>query len=174
MSDQVHIGLGANLGDREASLLRAVDALRSIDAVAVVALSSLYESAPVGPPQPRFLNAVVQLECDLPPARLLAILQRIEAEQGRTREEKWGPRTLDLDILLWGARIVAEPGLQVPHLALHKRRFALLPLLELSPQAHHPVLDAPLRELLATLEPQDVVPHPSDAWPRMPVENSTP
>lgn len=166
MAERVHIGLGSNLGDREEQLVRAVDAIRCIDGVAICGFSSLYESAPLGPSQPRFLNAVIELECDVAPLRLLSILQRIEAEQGRTRETRWGPRTLDLDVLLWGKTIVAEPNLQVPHLALHKRRFALLPLLELAPDARHPVLEQPLRELLAALEPQDVVPHPSDLWPR--------
>lgn len=165
MSDPVHIGLGSNLGDREAALLQAVDALRSIDGVAVLAASSLYDSAPLGPDQPRFLNAVVAVECDLPPARLLTILQRIEDEAGRRRDVRWGPRTLDLDILLWGRQIVAEPNLQVPHLGLHKRRFALQPLLELTPDAHHPVLRQPLRDLFAAVEPQDVLPHFSDGWP---------
>lgn len=167
MTEAVHIGLGSNLGDREQTLLRAVDALRSIDGVSVQALSSLYESAAVGPEQPRYLNAVVAVACDLEPLRLLAILQRIESEGGRTRETRWGPRTLDLDILLWGSTIVAEPTLQVPHLSLHKRRFVLEPLLELAPEAKHPVLLQPLREMLATLEPQDVVPHPADGWPRV-------
>lgn len=174
MADQVHIGLGSNQGDREAALLGALSALGRIDGASVVEVSSLYESAPVGPPQPRYLNGVVLLDCDLEPQRLLAILQRIEAEHGRLREERWGPRTLDLDILLWGGRIVAEPTLQIPHLALHKRRFALEPLLELTPEARHPILGEPLRDYLNTLEPQDVVPHLSDAWPRLAAQHTHP
>lgn len=166
MTDPVHIGLGSNLGERERTLMRALEGLQAIDGVSLEAVSSLYESAALGPAQPAYLNAVVRILCDLEPVRLLGILQRIEAEHGRRREERWGPRTLDLDLLLWGARIVAEPNLQIPHLELHKRRFALVPLLELTPDAYHPVLQQSLRGLQAALEPQDVVRHPSELWPR--------
>jgi 2-amino-4-hydroxy-6-hydroxymethyldihydropteridine diphosphokinase len=164
----VHIGLGSNQGDREGNLLAAVDGLRRIDAVSVVAVSSLYDSAPVGPPQPRYLNAVAQIDCELAPLRLLGILHRIEQDLGRNRaqEQRWGPRTIDLDLLLWDREIVAEPQLQVPHLFLHQRRFALEPLLELAPDAFHPVLNVPLSELLSRLPAQDVARHASAAWPR--------
>ncbi|MFP2910898.1 2-amino-4-hydroxy-6-hydroxymethyldihydropteridine diphosphokinase, partial [Pyxidicoccus sp. 3LFB2] len=91
MSDTVYVGLGSNEGDRETHLVAALTALSRIDAVAVLGCSSLFDSAPVGPPQPRFLNAVVALECGLPPQRLLCILQQIEKDLGRRREERWGP-----------------------------------------------------------------------------------
>jgi 2-amino-4-hydroxy-6-hydroxymethyldihydropteridine diphosphokinase len=158
LSELVYIGLGANLGAREVTLHRAVEALASIDAVAVLRCSSVYESAPVGPPQPRYLNSVVELECGLAPRRLLSILKHIERDLGRTEpSERWGARAIDLDILLWGDKVVAEPSLQIPHLELHKRRFALEPMCELSPDHRHPLLGKTVLELMAQLGGQDVV-----------------
>lgn len=166
MSDTVYVGLGSNEGDREAHLVAALESLSRIDAVAVLHTSSLYESAPIGPAQPRYLNAAVALACDLAPQRLLAICKHIERERGRTRGgPRWGPRPLDLDILLWEERVIADATLQVPHLQVHKRRFALQPLLELCPDLRHPILGRTVSELLAALEPQDVLPHESPHWP---------
>ncbi len=165
MSDTVYVGLGSNEGDRESHLVAALSALSHIDAVAVLACSSLFDSAPVGPPQPRFLNAVVALECGLPPQRLLCILQQIEKDLGRRREQRWGPRTIDLDILVWEGQVVADPNLQVPHLELHKRRFALEPLAELAPHLLHPVLGVSMKELLGKLAPQDVQRSEATWWP---------
>ena len=171
-SELVYVGLGSNEGDREAQLVAALTALARIDAVSVVSCSSLYESAPVGPPQPRYLNAVVALACDLPPQRLLAILKQIERDLGRAPpgpgRERWGPRPIDLDILLWGGVVVADPNLQVPHLELHKRRFALEPLSEVAPAALHPVLGETVRELLQRLAPQDVQRREATQWPEAP------
>ncbi|WP_257448806.1 2-amino-4-hydroxy-6-hydroxymethyldihydropteridine diphosphokinase [Archangium lipolyticum] len=166
MSATVYVGLGSNQGDREAQLVSALEALSRIDAVAVLRCSSLFESAPVGPPQPRYLNAVVALECGLPPQRLLCILKQIEKDMGRRLDgPRWGPRPIDLDILLWEGEVVADPNLQVPHLELHKRRFALEPLAELAPEAEHPVLGMSVVELLAQLAPQDVQRCPATQWP---------
>ncbi|MCY1020486.1 2-amino-4-hydroxy-6-hydroxymethyldihydropteridine diphosphokinase [Pyxidicoccus sp. MSG2] len=165
MSDTVYVGLGSNEGDREAHLVAALTALSRIDAVAVLSCSSLFDSAPVGPPQPRYLNAVVALECGLSPQRLLCILQQIEKDLGRQRELRWGPRTIDLDILLWEGQVVADPNLQVPHLELHKRRFALEPLAELAPEQKHPVMGATVKELLGKLAPQDVRRSEATWWP---------
>jgi 2-amino-4-hydroxy-6-hydroxymethyldihydropteridine diphosphokinase len=162
----VYVGLGSNEGDRERHLVAALEALSRIDAVAVLRCSSLFDSAAVGPPQPRFLNAVVALECALAPQRLLTILQRIEQDLGRRRtDSRWGPRTIDLDILLWDGEVVADPNLQVPHLELHKRRFALEPLVELAPHLKHPVLGVSVRELLTRLDPQDVRRLMATQWP---------
>lgn len=173
MSEGIFIGLGSNLGDRERNLLAAVDALARIDAVAVLGRSSLFDSAPVGPPQPRYLNAVVELECMLSPQRLLGILKQIEIDLGRdTRAPKWSARPIDLDILLWDGEVIADPNLQVPHLRLHQRRFALEPLVELSPGALHPLMNASARELLERLGPQDVQPHSSSLWPETRGERS--
>jgi 2-amino-4-hydroxy-6-hydroxymethyldihydropteridine diphosphokinase len=165
VSDTVYVGLGSNEGDREAHLVAALTALSRIDAVAVLSCSSLFDSAPVGPPQPRYLNAVVALECGLSPQRLLCILQQIEKDLGRQRELRWGPRTIDLDILLWEGQVVADPNLQVPHLELHKRRFALEPLAELAPEQKHPVLGVTVKELLGKLAPQDVRRSEATWWP---------
>jgi 2-amino-4-hydroxy-6-hydroxymethyldihydropteridine diphosphokinase len=164
VSHLVYIGLGSNEGDREQHLCTAVDAVRRIDAVAVLRRSDLFDSAPVGPPQPRYLNAVIELECALPPQRLLAILKHIEGELGRQKSHRWGPRPIDLDILLWDGEVIADANLQVPHLEMHKRRFVLEPLVELVPELRHPVLGASLQELLRHLEPQDVVRHAGESW----------
>ncbi|MFY2563905.1 2-amino-4-hydroxy-6-hydroxymethyldihydropteridine diphosphokinase [Corallococcus terminator] len=165
MSTIIYVGLGSNEGDRESHLVAALTALSRIDAVAVLRCSSLFDSAPVGPPQPRYLNAVVALDCDLSPQRLLVILQQIEKDLGRRREQHWGPRTIDLDILFCEGQVVADPHLQVPHLELHKRRFALEPLAELSPALLHPVLGMTVKELLGKLAPQDVRRSEATAWP---------
>ena len=164
MSDSVYIGLGSNLGDREANLVSALASLRSVDSLCVIGCSSLFESAPVGPPQPRYLNAVVQVETKLPPQRLLSILKQIERDLGRRKASRWSPREIDLDILLWAEKVVADPNLQVPHLELHKRRFALEPLCELNPYARHPVIGKVAVELLRELTAQDVIPFDSSHW----------
>ena len=164
MSERVYIGLGSNMGDREEALRRAVEALSRIDAVAVLRRSSLYDTAPVGPTQGRFLNAVVEIEAGLAPQRLFAILKQIERDLDRTETTRWAPRPIDLDILLWVGRLIAEPNLQVPHLEMHQRRFALEPLCELAPELRHPVLAASVAELLARLPQQDVVRVSSPIW----------
>lgn len=162
----VYVGLGSNEGDRERHLVMALEALSRIDAVAVLRCSSLFDSAAVGPPQPRYLNAAVALDCGLAPQRLLTILQRIEQDLGRRRERgRWGPRTIDLDILVWEGEVIADANLQVPHLELHKRRFALEPLVELAPHLKHPVLGVSVKELLARLDPQDVRRLSATQWP---------
>lgn len=171
----VYVGLGSNEGDRERHLVRALEALSRIDAVAVLRCSSLFDSAAVGPSQPRFLNAVVALDCGLPPQRLLTILQRIEYDLGRRRDgTRWGARCIDLDILLWEGEVIADANLQVPHLELHKRRFALEPLVELSPDVRHPVLGTSVKELLYRLDPQDVRRLSATQWPEAsPLVNDT-
>ena len=134
------VGLGANLGQREETLLRAVELLAAEDGVEVVALSSVRETDPVGvEDQPRFLNAAALLETTLEPRELLDVLLRIERELGRVRDgTRWGPRVIDLDLLEYGSEVVDEPGLRVPHPRLHERRFALEPLVELDPDLELP------------------------------------
>ncbi|MFN2469203.1 MAG: 2-amino-4-hydroxy-6-hydroxymethyldihydropteridine diphosphokinase [Gaiellaceae bacterium] len=129
------VGLGSNLGERESTLRRALELLSCRDGVAVAAVSSFRETDPVGHvDQPRFVNAVAMLETELSPRGLLACLLAVERELGRTRDgPRFGPRTLDLDLLLYGGEIVDEPGLRVPHPRLHERRFVLEPLAELDP-----------------------------------------
>jgi 2-amino-4-hydroxy-6-hydroxymethyldihydropteridine diphosphokinase len=138
---RAYVGLGANLGAKEVTILRAVALLGAQDGVTVLALSQLRETEPVGVvDQPRFLNGAVAVETSLPPRELLEVLLRIERELGRDRdkEEVWGPRTIDLDLLVYGDEVVAEPGVRVPHPRLHERRFALEPLLELEPDLEIP------------------------------------
>jgi 2-amino-4-hydroxy-6-hydroxymethyldihydropteridine diphosphokinase len=127
------VGLGANLGEREETIRRAVKLLGDAPGVRVVGVSSLIETDPVGYlDQPRFVNAAAALETSLRPRELLELLLRIERELGRTRTgPRFGPRTIDLDVLLYGDEVVDEPGLSIPHPRLHERRFALEPLAEL-------------------------------------------
>ncbi|HET8731292.1 MAG TPA: 2-amino-4-hydroxy-6-hydroxymethyldihydropteridine diphosphokinase [Moraxellaceae bacterium] len=134
-----YIGLGANLGDAEATLKSAVVAMRGLKSTRLTALSSLYRSAPVGPVgQPDYLNAVAQLETELTPHALLAALQGIEQAHGRERLVHWGPRTLDLDLLLFGTDRVVTNDLTVPHPELAHRNFVVSPLLEIAPAATLP------------------------------------
>jgi 2-amino-4-hydroxy-6-hydroxymethyldihydropteridine diphosphokinase len=129
------IGLGSNLGDREASLRRALAALAAEPDVELVAVSAFRETDPVDyADQPRFLNAAAEVETTLSPRELLERLLAIERSLGRTREgPRFGPRTIDLDLLVHGDEVIDEPGLAVPHARLHQRRFALEPLAELAP-----------------------------------------
>jgi len=144
------IGLGSNLGNRREHLRKGVIALRGLGEVHHV--SSLYETEPVGfADQGPFLNAVVCLETQLSPQSLLAELLRIEASQGRVRKQADGPRTLDLDLLFYGADVIREPGLEVPHPRLHERRFVLVPLHQLAPRLIHPVLNRSIGVLLGSL-----------------------
>ena len=129
-----YVGLGANLGDRELALARALELLG--ERVDVTAVSRFRDTAPVGyADQPRFLNAAARVETELAPRALLEVLLAVERELGRVREgaPRFGPRTIDLDLLLYGDETVDEPGLTVPHPRLHERRFALEPLAELDP-----------------------------------------
>jgi 2-amino-4-hydroxy-6-hydroxymethyldihydropteridine diphosphokinase len=135
------VALGANLGDPARTLTRAIDALRALPDVEVEAVSGFLCTAPVGPAQPRYVNAALRLRSRLPPLALLDVLQALEASFGRRRAERWGPRTLDLDIALMGAEgqaMLALPRLVVPHPWMHLRTFVLKPLLELDPHLVHP------------------------------------
>jgi len=127
---RAYVGLGSNIGDRLAHLKAAVQALES-RGIVVEEASSVYETDPVGPPQPDFLNAALALGADLPPVELVAALKEVEAEIGRQQAERWGPRVIDLDLLLYGEQTVAEPGITVPHPELTNRAFALVPVLEI-------------------------------------------
>ena len=141
------VGLGANLGDREETIRAAVAALPG-----VVAVSELRETDPVGvADQPRFLNGVAALETRLSARELLDTLLAVEQRLGRERRERWGPRTIDLDLLLYGDAEIDEPGLTVPHPRLHERRFALEPLAELASGLHVPGRGT-VEELLAALD----------------------
>jgi 2-amino-4-hydroxy-6-hydroxymethyldihydropteridine diphosphokinase len=147
------VGIGANLGDPVAQVRSAIAALGALPDTRLVAASSLYRTAPVGyTAQPDFLNAAVLLETALGARALLAELQRIEAAAGRERSFKNAPRTLDLDLLLYGGETIAAPGLAVPHPGLHERAFALAPVLEIDPDCVIPGR-GPAREWLARVAP---------------------
>lgn len=150
---RAYIGLGANLGEREATLRRAIELLEAEDELDVIAVSRFRETDPVGVvEQPRFVNGVAAVETELLPRELLERLLKIERELGRVRDgTRWGPRTIDLDLLLYGGEIVDEPGMRVPHPRLHERRFALEPLSELDPEAVVPGVGR-VPELLAALD----------------------
>lgn len=140
---RAYVGLGANLGPREVTLLRAVDLLAAADGVEVQAVSQLRESDPVGVvEQPPFLNGAVALDTRLTARELLELLLETERELGRVRGERWGPRTVDLDLLVYGDEVVDEAGLRVPHPRLAERRFALEPLADLDPSLTIPGLGA--------------------------------
>ena len=161
-----YISLGANLGDRAAMLREAVRRLGALGRV--MAVSSLYETEPVGfREQPPFLNAVVALETDLGPAELLAALVAIERDLGRVRTFRNAPRTLDLDILLLNGLVLHEPGLTLPHPRLHERAFVLAPLAEIAPEVVHPVLGLPVAALFAALtDPSGIGVWAARGWER--------
>jgi 2-amino-4-hydroxy-6-hydroxymethyldihydropteridine diphosphokinase len=131
--ERIYIGMGSNLADPAEQLRSAVDALAQLPRTELVAVSAFYQSDSLLPGQPRYTNAVAALDSLLPPLELLDALQAIENDQGRERLERWGPRTLDLDIVLFGDRLIDEPRLKVPHYHLQERAFVLYPLAELAP-----------------------------------------
>jgi 2-amino-4-hydroxy-6-hydroxymethyldihydropteridine diphosphokinase len=130
---EAFVGLGSNLGDRLSNLATAVGLLAREPGFSFRRVSLAYESEPIGPPQPRYLNAVAQIGTLLSPRATLQRLQAIEEQMGRVRRERWGSREIDLDLLLYGQRVVEETGLQIPHPLLEGRAFALVPLAEIAP-----------------------------------------
>ena len=149
----VYLALGSNLGDRRATLDRALEALRANPAIRVTVVSTFVETAPVGGPagQGPYLNGAARIETDLAPADLLAELKRIEHALGRRPGPRWGPRPIDLDIILYGDLEMDTPDLVIPHPRFRDRRFVLAPLAEIAPEALDPVTQRTVAQLLADL-----------------------
>jgi 2-amino-4-hydroxy-6-hydroxymethyldihydropteridine diphosphokinase len=150
MESDCVLGLGSNLGERVAHLRAAVRQLQPH--AHIVALSALYETDAIGPAQPDYLNAAVRVKTALEPRQLLEVALQIERAAGRVRLERWGPRTLDLDLLFIAEQTVDQPGLVVPHRELVHRAFALLPLLDVMPEARDPASGRAYSELCAGLD----------------------
>ncbi|MEX5545543.1 2-amino-4-hydroxy-6-hydroxymethyldihydropteridine diphosphokinase [Pseudomonas pergaminensis] len=131
--ERIYVGMGSNLAAPDQQLRSAIEALAQLPSTTVAGVSAFYQSDSLLPGQPRYTNAVAALDSRLAPLELLDALQAIENDQGRERLERWGPRTLDLDILLFGDRLIDEPRLKVPHYQMHLRAFVLYPLAELAP-----------------------------------------
>ena len=154
MKKTVYLSLGSNLGDRATNLRTAIEHLGELGAV--VGRSSLYETEPVEMErQPWFLNCVVTIETELMPKQFLARTITIEQKMGRRRTQPKGPRTIDIDILLFGGSVVDTSALTIPHPAMHERRFVLEPLAEIAPELRHPVFKKTVREMLAALPPKN-------------------
>lgn len=155
MATTAYIALGSNLGDREATLRRALEMLDARDDISVIRVSSFIETAPSGGPadQPPYINAAAELETSLSPHDLLAALQAAESALGRdrSREQRWGPRTCDLDLLLMGDVVLDAPDLTIPHPRMANRAFVLAPLAEIAADAIHPAHGETIASLLANL-----------------------
>lgn len=149
----VFLGIGSNMGDPVRNCLEAINRIAGIPSTAVLHRSSLYRTEPVGiKDQPWFVNCVIEIRTALQPAALLQAIKIIEREMGRIPAERWQPRTIDIDILLYRQMVVQERDLQVPHPELHKRRFVLIPLHEIAPYVIHPGFGISVHGLLDRLE----------------------
>ncbi len=143
-----YLGLGTNLGAREDNLKRAAHLLTGPTSIRLIRSSSIYETAPWGfSDQPQFLNCVLEVETGLSPNELLRFVKGLEADMGREPSSRFGPRIIDLDILLYGDQTVQQPDLQIPHPRLHQRAFVLIPLAELAPDLVHPTLSITIGQL---------------------------
>ncbi len=152
MPERAYIAIGSNLGDRRAYLEAGIREVAALPGTRLAATSRAYETRPLGPvAQPDFLNAVFAIETSLTPEPLLAALLAAEKKHQRQRHIHWGPRTLDLDLLLYGERIVESADLTLPHPRMNERRFVLVPLCEIAPDLHHPITSLPFATHLAAL-----------------------
>lgn len=152
----VYLSLGSNLGDREANLRTAIEKLGEFGNIAAV--SSFYETEPVEvTAQPWFVNCAVKLDTEKMPRQLISAILALEQSMGRQRKQQKGPRTIDIDILLFGSSVIDIPSLTVPHPHLHERRFVLEPLAEIAPDVRHPIFKRSVRELRDALPPGQTV-----------------
>lgn len=152
LSHQAAIALGSNLGDSFATLEAALTTLADISDIEVIARSPWYQTAPIGPPQPDYLNGCALLRVELSPEALLETLLQIEAQFGRVRQERWGARSLDLDLLLFDDLILDTPTLTVPHPRMHERAFVLVPLADIAPAWIEPVSQKAIAELVQRVD----------------------
>lgn len=156
-SIQAAIALGSNLGHSEQILTNAITVIDQRPGVLVSARSHFYKTAPVGPPQPDYVNACITVETNLSARALLQRLLSIEGQFGRIRKERWGARSLDLDLIFYGDRIIDAPKLSVPHPRLHERAFVLIPLMDIAPQWQHPVMKRTVKQLTEQLSDQNLL-----------------
>ena len=160
------LGLGGNIGDTRGLMARAIGRLAAHPGIAVAAVSALYRTPPWGrTDQPAFLNGALRAETSLPPRQLLQAILDVERQLGRERGERWGPRTIDIDILTYGAEAIDEPGLHVPHPRLAERAFALAPLVDVAPDAE--IAGRRASELLAELDTAGLVRLAEPGWHQM-------
>jgi 2-amino-4-hydroxy-6-hydroxymethyldihydropteridine diphosphokinase len=156
LSNSTAIALGSNIGDSHTILSEAIDAIAQTPGIRLISQSSFYRTKAVGPPQPDYLNGCVLLQVEMIPELLLEILLKIENKFGRLRGERWGPRTLDLDILLYSDRIIETPKLQIPHPRMRERAFVLVPLAEIAPDWVDPVSGLTIKELMKDVDYQNI------------------
>lgn len=158
MNDQIYLSLGSNLGDRIENVKNALQSLSSSDEIKVISSSSFYETEPMGvTDQPRYINAAAKIETSLTPRALLKEVKSLEKAMGRRETFRWGPRVIDIDILLFGDIVVSEKGLNIPHPAMEKRAFVMIPLSEIGSAARHPVTGRTIGEMASGLSSQGII-----------------